>query len=175
MSVHVFVDESVRGAYIMCAVLLRPTDLAETRKLLRGLCRPGQRRVHFAKESNPRRRHVLAELARTSLRARVYLCHRNDQVAARRACVYRLAKDCVDAQAGRLVLESVSSLNGRDELAILDALHDGGGLWDVPYAHMHAYEEPMLWPADAIAWAYGVGGDWLRRVDPLIENIVAVP
>jgi hypothetical protein len=26
----------------------------------------------------------------------------------------------------------------------------------------------MLWAADAIAWSYTKGGDWLRRVSPMI-------
>lgn len=48
---HVFVDESIRGGtYLLCAARFRAGDLLATRAVMRTLCKPGQRRVHMAKE-----------------------------------------------------------------------------------------------------------------------------
>jgi hypothetical protein len=33
-------------------------------------------------------------------------------------------------------------------------------------------EEPLLWVSDAVAWAMGAGGDWRRRVEPMIDEVV---
>jgi hypothetical protein len=52
--------------------------------------------------------------------------------------------DVAPAGAGRLILESRES----------------------------SHEEPVLWAADAIAWAVGAGGDRRRRVDPLLLELV---
>jgi hypothetical protein len=35
-------------------------------------------------------------------------------------------------------------------------------------------KEPLLWLADAIAWSYAKGGDWQRRVNPLISGVTKV-
>ena len=42
------------------------------------------------------------------------------------------------------------------------------------YVHLPAHQEPLLWSADALAWAYGAGGDWRRRVDPLLDMAVVL-
>jgi hypothetical protein len=42
------------------------------------------------------------------------------------------------------------------------------------YAHVPPTTEPMLWVPDAIAWAYGNGGDWRRRAARLITDTVDV-
>ena len=39
------------------------------------------------------------------------------------------------------------------------------------YDHMKPAEEPLLWIADAVAWAYGAAGDWRRRADPMIDDV----
>jgi hypothetical protein len=33
----------------------------------------------------------------------------------------------------------------------------------------------MLWLPDAIAWAYGKGGDWRAQVADVIDDVVDVP
>jgi hypothetical protein len=30
--------------------------------------------------------------------------------------------------------------------------------------HMRAFEEPLLWLPDALAWAHGAGGEWRQRI-----------
>lgn len=47
MGLHVFVDESRRGCYLLAAVLLDTRELAGARSMMRRLCLPGERRVHF--------------------------------------------------------------------------------------------------------------------------------
>jgi hypothetical protein len=32
----------------------------------------------------------------------------------------------------------------------------------------------MLWVPDAIAWAYGCGGEWRRRSQPVVVDVVDV-
>ncbi|MBM7785244.1 hypothetical protein [Tenggerimyces flavus] len=50
MTVHAFVDESVRTRYVMAAALISPRDLAAARRSISSLILPGQRRLHFCKE-----------------------------------------------------------------------------------------------------------------------------
>ena len=48
MSSHVFVDETKRSGYVLAAVTV--PDPVVTRKLVRGLVLPGQRRIHLKRE-----------------------------------------------------------------------------------------------------------------------------
>jgi hypothetical protein len=68
--VQVYVDESERRDYLLCAVLVS-RDVGRVRRAVRGMCQPGQRRVHFAKEGAARRRAVLAALADLGVQARI--------------------------------------------------------------------------------------------------------
>lgn len=38
------------------------------------------------------------------------------------------------------------------------------------YVHESPHQEPLLWIADAVAWSYTRGGDWKRRIQPLIAT-----
>ena len=39
------------------------------------------------------------------------------------------------------------------------------------FDHRVSSLEPLLWIADAVAWAFGAGGRWLPVVGPLIEDV----
>jgi hypothetical protein len=73
--------------------------------------------------------------------------------------------------ATRLVIESRSGRDEQDRRTIFAALREGDPHATLAYEHMRPHEEPLLWPADAIGWAYSAGGDWRRRADPLLEKV----
>lgn len=65
---HVFVDESARGGcYCVGAVFVAPEHLASLRKLAESFRMPGQRRWHFAKESDARRRQFVGAIVDSRL------------------------------------------------------------------------------------------------------------
>jgi hypothetical protein len=41
----------------------------------------------------------------------------------------------------------------------------------LPFGFVRPAHEPLLATADAVAWAYGAGGDWRRRAEPMIESV----
>jgi hypothetical protein len=72
MASHAYVDESSRGGYLLCAVVLLPAEVGTTRRFRRGLCKPGQRRVHMKHESDGRRKEILSAVAQLGVEARSY-------------------------------------------------------------------------------------------------------
>ncbi|WP_179118522.1 hypothetical protein [Saccharothrix sp. ALI-22-I] len=44
-------------------------------------------------------------------------------------------------------------------------------IFELTYEHFRAHEGPMLWAGDAIAWSYGAGGEWRRRVAGRLEKV----
>jgi hypothetical protein len=169
--VHAFVDESERGCYLLCATVVPPQAVNQARRALRQLLRQGERRVHFVKEHPSRRREILSALATIpGLRARVYTC-RGPAPAARAACLAQLVYDLSAMTATRLVIESREGRDHQDRHTIFAALAENQTASRLAYEHMRPHEEPLLWPSDAIAWAYGAGGDWRRRVESLLEKV----
>jgi hypothetical protein len=171
--VHVFVDESERhGTYLLCATAFHSSNLHKARTIMRGLAKAGQRRVHMVKEQDPRRREILNVIATSRTRARIYLCN-GPAVAAREACLWQLLGDLTIASARTqvLVLEAMDGQDHRDRATIRRAREAMPLLTSVTYEQMRAHEEPLLAVADCVAWAFGAGGDWRRRVDPIIEKI----
>lgn len=169
---HVFVDESQRnGRYLLCAALVAPAALGDGRNLMRSLCQPRQRRLHFKTESDPRRRAILSQLARSEAHVRIYVST-GDEITARAECLTQLTSDLIGFDARRLVIESRQGRDQADRHVIFATLeaHDHAG--SPTYEHMLPHEEPLLWIPDAVAWAYGAGGDWRRRVDPMISKVV---
>jgi hypothetical protein len=45
-------------------------------------------------------------------------------------------------------------------------------LLDIGATRLVLDEEPLLWVPDVVAWCYGNGGDWRRRVAPLVARSV---
>ncbi|MEU0872749.1 hypothetical protein [Nocardia brasiliensis] len=173
MAIHAFVDESIRrDRYILCAALIPAGQLSEARSLVRGLCLPGQRRWHFAKEPDNRRRLILAAMARCEGIRVVILIGRGVEVRARDECMARLVTHLIDARAERLVIESRDSLDRRDRHCIAAVLRKASA--DLSYVHMLPHNEPGLWWPDAVAWAFGAGGAWKAMVVPLVQHIFEV-
>ncbi|WP_460702136.1 hypothetical protein [Myceligenerans halotolerans] len=46
---------------------------------------------------------------------------------------------------------------------------------EVRYDHMHRHEEPLLWAADAVAWAWQRGGPWQAAAKGLIAEVIETP
>ena len=169
VAMRVFVDESERRDYLLGATFVRgPLD--PLRAALRGLRRPGQRRIHFSGEQDPRRRELLSAICGLDLTVRIYASPRSVK-ESRELCLSALVADIAPAGASLLVLEGRESMNHRDVRTIDAALrkHGSGRL---EYRHQSPYEEPLLWVSDAVAWAAGAGGDWRRRIAPILEEVV---
>jgi hypothetical protein len=171
---HVFVDESMRGGYILAATTVAPARLAVVRRCLRALLLPGERRVHFQAESESRRRKIVSELTSLHAETVIYVARGRDD-RSRAACLSRAVDDCGRLRVHRLVLESRGPAQDRkDRRTIAQALASGGHGSEDPmaYLHLQRYEEPALWIPDAVAWCYGAGREWRMRVGPLIKEVV---
>ena len=168
-----FSDESERAAVMLMAVVtVPPAQVEVTRAKMRGLLLPGERQVHTAKESPRRRRVVLDTVARSEGLAATVLRYRRsagvDRVTGRRALIEAATSLVIDAEVSLWTLDDIPpSQRSRDRniighaLAAADARH-------IVFDHRRGHEEPLLWAADAVCWAVGAGGDWRRRVQPIV-------
>ncbi|MGH7870371.1 MAG: hypothetical protein ACREP9_22690 [Candidatus Dormibacteraceae bacterium] len=173
--VHVFIDESERGAYLVGAALILPQDLVSLRRTLRALVLPRERTIHFNNESPSRKKQLLARFTATgAIRGRIYTAQHPARSEARKACMTALLQDLAAGDCRRLVIESREGRDKQDRQVIVDQQRQRQGLREMAYDHMRPYEEPLLWIADGLAWGYGAGGDWRSRTASMIEQIVEI-
>ncbi|MFD7655093.1 hypothetical protein ACFV4N_14055 [Actinosynnema sp. NPDC059797] len=175
MSTHVFVDESRRATYLLAAAFIQTRRLTALRTLMRGLRVAGERRLHFKSESDTVRKDVIGRLVDAGFRSRVYF-GRGPAEAVRQACLADLVADLVEEPVARLVLDARGRTEDRlDRRVITRSLRECGVPDDsISYEHMSSHGDPALWIPDAIAWCYGAGGEWRRRVGPLVEAVIDV-
>lgn len=167
----------MRRGYLLVGAVVMPEDVAATRRGVKDLIEPGQRRLHMVKESDSRRRLILQRMADLRCRATVHEAgadHKSN-ITRRRACLERLVHDVVDTGAGtRLCLETAEGVDRRDQQQLLELVRRLGCRDTLVYEHAHASTEPLLAVPDAIAWAWARGGEWRRRADPLVSSVISV-
>jgi hypothetical protein len=173
--VHAFVDESKRRGYLVAAVVTAPSDLAAVRRALRGLLLPGQSTVHFRDEDDRRRRRVLSTISGLPITARLFVSPSSDAVIARQRCLTHMVSELLDCGVDRLVLEQSDGDLAADRRTLFRSLRtpESNGR-SLSYVHLRAASEPILWAADAVAWARPKGGDCRRRLAPLEVHVTPV-
>lgn len=129
--------------------------------------------MHFQSESDAARRRFLAELTRLhaagNLSTRLYISDQPRDLDARITILGRLVRDLVAAGGARLILERDDSTIVHDQRAIRVARAGAADL--VRFDHMRAADEPLLWPPDAIAWAWGRDRAWRTLVDTIVDGV----
>jgi hypothetical protein len=172
--VHVFVDESQRARlYMVAAAIVEPATVSHLRKDMRGLLMPGQREIHFKKEKPARRRRLADAIARWPVEVTVYTrAYQREPEPARQVCLERLVADLIARRAGRLVLDSRAEQDRHDERTIRRVLRGRSGAGRLTWEHSDSTGELLLALPDLVGWCYGAGGEWRRRIDPILSGVV---
>jgi hypothetical protein len=143
--------------------------------MMRSLRVAGERKVHFTHERDSIKKDVAAALVASEVRTRVY-AGRGQADAVRARGLRAAVRDLSGEGLRRLVLDARWHDGNQSDRGIIHAtlLHAHACPDAVTYEHMSSHEEPILWIADAVAWCYGAGGDWWRRVKPIVELVTDV-
>lgn len=165
---HLFVDESKRRGVTFVCVLIASGDLSESRKAVRRLLMPGQSHIHFTKERDRRRKTLLAEFTKMPLHAAIYEAPQSlSEVEQRRLCLNAIVTDAVAIQAQHLVIERDDSQSVHDQRILYTSTHRHTPLPALEYRLVGKRDEPLLWVADGIAWAW-THTDWRERIASLV-------
>jgi len=176
VSGHVFVDETKHRGYLLVASAVPHGDLDPLRKLIRGLILPGQRRLHMKNENDQRKRSITAAITNSDVRATIYTAERRYRTErdSRAACLQALVADIATRGDTILVLEQDDSLIPWDRRHLYDLARQSGCAETLRYQHQRASAEILLAIPDAIAWCWAKGGDWQRRVEPVVADVQRV-
>ena len=168
---RVYVDESKARGYYVVATATSSGDLRVSERALRDLLKPGQRRIHFKSESDSRRRQILSSMCALDVRVSVWIVKRRSDKEARPLSLGALVAEAVESGAALLIIERDESLERADRRLIAEVIRRAGSP-ELQYRHVAPHEHPLLWVSDAVAWCYSNGGDWIRRVDTIVESRV---
>lgn len=168
---RVYVDESKARGYYVVATATASGDLRVSERALRDLLKPGQRRIHFKSESDRRRRQILSSMCALDVRVSVWIVKRRSDKEARPLSLGALVAEAVESGAALLIIERDESLERADRRLIAEVIRRAGSP-ELQYRHVAPHEHPLLWVSDAVAWCYSNGGDWIRRVDTIVESRV---
>jgi hypothetical protein len=172
MSSHVFVDETKRRGYLLVASVVVQGDLDPIRRTLRGLVLPGQRRLHMKDENDSRKRSIATAIADSGTRATIYDAGRryDTEWDRRSACLRALVTDAAQRGDAMLILEQDDTLVAADRKLLYHAArHENCP--ELRYEHRRAAAEQLLALPDAIAWCWAKGGDWRRRIAPVVVDV----
>ena len=173
VSGHVFIDETKQRGYLMVASVVAAADLDLLRKTIRSLILPGQRRLHM-KDENDRRKHaIVSAIIPTDIQVTIYDAarrYRNER-ERRAACLRAVVNDAAARAHPVLVLEQDDSLLSWDNQHLIEFTRAAGCRDTLRYQHRRATEEHLLAIPDAIAWCWAKGGDWRRRIQPVVIDV----
>lgn len=169
----IYLDESVRaGRYLLAASETDAPGAAQVRRALGDIVLSGQRRLHFKSESAARRRVILGAIVELPVSVTVLTCRGLGEAASRRLLLGALTRIIQsDIRESTLFIERVDGSVALDQSAITSARQPDPVL---TWHHLAPHEDPALWVSDAVAWAVGAGGDWRRRIEPVVRDVIEI-
>jgi hypothetical protein len=173
---HVYVDESKRSDYLVIAAAIMPPDLTSARRDMTDLLLGGQSRLHMVKENAGRQRKILGVVAELKVAVTIYQAPRGSAKAERdlrRRCLDRLVADLAPRGHAQLALELDETLLAWDRKVLHAAMQREQRADSLRYRHERAAAEPLLAIPDAVAWAWGKGGDWRRRAEANVVDVIS--
>jgi len=129
----------------VCVVVVANGDVDASRRLVRSLCLPGQRRWHFVHERDSRRRQTLdAILASGQATALIYYGKGRD-TEIRAESFRRMVDPLIDRNVVRLIIESREGRDDLDRQMLVGQLRGGPDAF--LYDRMPPHGDPLLWIA----------------------------
>jgi hypothetical protein len=164
-----FVDESKSRSFVLVGAIC-PDDIhQELRADLRENLLAGQQRLHFSRESDPRRRSILKVLLKHPIRVAVVDVPKSpSEIEARILALGHLLSVTRSFNVNRLCIEEDTSNVGYDRRVIQRSIRGESTYSNLSYSWLRAAQEPLLWVPDAVAWAWFRAGVWRRAIEPLI-------
>lgn len=178
MGTQFFVDETKAKSYLVVAAVCPDSALAPARRVIGRLVLAGQRSIHMKQESVRRRGQIadaICALTAIGLEAVVLDAGRGPEpeIARRERVLRALVARAEGEPAAHLVLDLDETLVARDARVLARAVRETGAT-SITYSHQRLATQPLLSIPDVVAWCWARGGDWRRRVTPIVSDVIDV-
>lgn len=170
---YAFIDESRAGRYTLCLLRVQDHKVNDLRKTMETLRKKGQSRIHMKQESDSRRREIISNLnSLESWDALILESNKETRIfaATRQQLFLLMAQHPLWQHVNNLVVED-STDRSRDKRTLTWLTKNGNHKFN--FTIKKPTEDPGLWAADAIVWAYAKGGVWRKSIANRVEKITA--
>lgn len=176
-SSHIYVDETKAKGYLVAAATGSQSQLAVCRKEIDSLILPGQRSLHMNAEADPRRRKIadtIVTMGETQgITAVIYDAGRNGTEKERRfQCLRALVHDAAELEQAKIIFDLDETLHKWDRQKMIELTRTADTGQRITYAHHSRNADLLLAIPDAIAWCWARGGEWRKRIRPIVRNVV---
>ncbi|MBN8883331.1 MAG: hypothetical protein J0H73_13580 [Salana multivorans] len=176
MNTHIYVDETKAKGYLIVAATVLTSESDIPRTMLRDLVLPGQRSLHMNDERDSRRRVIADTIARMSdlgLHATIYDAGRRyrNEKERRAQCLRALVQEAALVPQASITFDRDDSLVSWDRQQMIELTRTMDTGDRIRYTHASRNTETLLAVPDAVAWCWARGGDWRRRVGPIIRDV----
>lgn len=177
MNQHMFIDENKSNGLLLAAACLLTESLKAGRRELRSLLLPGQERLHCSSERDNRRWRILRAVSEmvhevVVVQADPWASPRHQREHALTALASHARRQSVTC----IWLEQDDAVLEFDRRVMYEHSRVGGGPPHFSYSWLRPRQEPLLWCADAVAWAWAWGGRWRASVnDTMSVTLLDVP
>ncbi len=174
MPQNIYIDESVRSSYFLCAVAVSTSETARLRYHLKKLRTAGQSAIHMQTETTARQAQIADAIHSVPCKSLIVTVAmpRFADLAARKQALEQACSHSLLQRAQLITLDSSNTIT-QDRQIIAKATSQKD-LNFPHYRHMNSRHEPLLWLPDIIAWCYGRGGTWRDAVEPLVTEVIEI-
>lgn len=172
---HVFIDETKAKGYLVVAAMCPDTSLQAARRTIGRLVLPGQRSIHMKREGARRRSTIADAVAGVSdigVTAVVLDAGRGPEPehVRRERALREVVGLAATESVAHLVLDLDQTLVAKDARTIALAIGELDAT-SITYSHQSLATQPLLSIPDVIAWCWARGGEWRRRVMPIVSTV----
>lgn len=167
-----FIDESKSKNYLLVCFAAEDKNVIALRKSIKVLLLPGQRSIHFQKESDRVRKRIISTLLGLNVKCLVFRVAGRIALEARRISIQKMVTFGSQSGYGRFVFELDETSLHEDVKVLNELTYSKQLIGEVSWDHIERHHEPLLWVADAVAWCINRGGDWARMVRPMILETI---
>lgn len=169
-----YIDESIRERYILVGHLVAANSVGRVRKAVRSHVLAGQRSIHFVKESDSRRKYLLAQFERLDCTALVVAVSGSDPKVARQIALQEILWRTHEYDVQQIVIELDVSSEAFDRATLLAHNRSVDVPLQIDFEFLTRNSEPLLWVADAVAWAVGRQGFWVKRAASMVTRTINI-
>ena len=178
MSTQFFVDETKAKGYLVAAASGSLEQLKIAGNQIDSLTLPRQRSLHMKSEKGSRRKSIaetIGGLRDLGVQTVIYDAGRVGTERDRRArCLEALVADLARHDAAHIVFDLDDTLLSWDRQRMIELTRAAGAQDRITYRHSSRHHEQLLAIPDAVAWCWAKGGDWKRRVEPIVVEVRTV-
>ena len=172
MPSNIYVDESIRNSYFLCAVQVDTSQISQLRLKAKMLRTNGQTSVHMQTETKSRQSQIATNISSFEFRALLFHVTRSGvtDLSARRIALESMFMNSQMFSAQLITFDTSNSI--QQDRRIISEVSRSKGINIPHYRHMNSRHEPLLWLPDIVAWCYGRDGPWRDAVEPLVDEVI---